>query len=110
MQHGTGEARLPVMQRWHPVEEVRRLPRAGGDCRECFVVTGRRVSQRDMVPAGREPSNQIEPAGELRRDGDDADVRRGAFDLGEDVGGVEVPAFARTDTPALRQGRLARPT
>ena len=63
------------------------------------------MSQRDIVPAGREPSNQIEPAGELRRDGDDPDVRRRALDLGEDVGAVEGSLPPDLDRPrASRYG------
>ena len=42
-----------------------------------------------MSPCG-QPADEIEPAIELGRKRDDADVRRGALDLGEDVGGGEV--------------------
>ena len=47
------------------------------------------MAKRDTKPARREPVNQIDPAVDLRRDGNDADVWRAALDLAEDLRAIE---------------------
>src|SRR5437773_648497 len=48
------------------------------------------MSERHMMASRREPSDQIDAAFELGGDGDDANIRRCAFDFVEDVGGGEL--------------------
>ena len=89
LQHGSSKARRAMTDRRHAVEQVRRLPRAGTNGCERFLVGGARVSQRDVMSACDEPSNQVEATRELRRQCHDPDVGRRPLDLGEDVGAVE---------------------
>ena len=90
LQHGADQTRRAMAERRHPVEEVRGLARAGVDRGERFFVGRTRMAQRHAMPARRQPAHQIEAAVQLRRERHDADVRRRALDLGEDVGGGEV--------------------
>ena len=102
LQHGAGEARRAMVQRRHAVEQMRRVPRAGGDRRERLFVGRRRVAERHAVSARREPANEIETAVELGRQRHDADVGRRARDLGEHVGRREYRSRRRSARAATR--------
>ena len=90
LQDRAGQARAPVIDRRHPVEQMGRVTCAGGNRGHSFVVCRTGMPERHAMTAGRERSNQVERALELRREGDDSDVRRGTLDLGDDSDCVEV--------------------
>ena len=58
------------------------------------------MTERHAVAARRQPGDQIEPAVELRRQRDDADVRRRPLDLPQDVRPVECLACSVVSAPA----------
>ena len=85
LEHRPSEARRAMVDRRHPVEQMRRLSGPGRDGRGRLLERRRRMPQRDAMAAPGEPANQLEAAIQLRRQRDDADVGRRAFDLGEDA-------------------------
>lgn len=90
LQDRADQAGRPVPERRHPIEEMRGLPRPGLNRREPFLVARARVPQRHATPARDQPPHQVEAAIQLGGERHDADVRRGALDLGKDVGRREV--------------------
>src|SRR5206468_10400440 len=117
LQNRSRQSRSAVVERRHAIEKMRRLARAGGNRGQRFVVRRVRMTERDAMASRGEPADQIEPAVELWRDGDNADVGRGALELAEDVGGGEVAArrgclsapraaFERRSWRAQARGRL----
>ena len=89
LQHGAGQTRRAMIERRHAVEEMRRLPCARCDRRGRLFEARARMPERDAVAARGQPANQLQPALQLRRERDDPDVRRPAFDLAQDVVGGE---------------------
>ena len=100
-QHRAGEAGHAVIERRHPVEQVRRLLRTSGNGRTGLVVARRGMSQRHAMTARHQPADQIEAAIELRRQRHDADVRRRPLDFAQDVASREI---ARRVSAALARG------
>src|SRR5688572_20401764 len=84
-EHGTRNARSPVRERRHAVEQVRRVTRTGLDGRNCRIEIGAGMSEGYDATGGRERANQVDPAGKLRRERHDADARTGLLDDLEDL-------------------------
>ena len=96
LEDGACKSWRAMLERRHAIEQMCRLPRAGGNCRERFLVRRVRMPERHVVAARRQPAHEIQPSIELRRDRHDSDVRRRALDLAEDVAGIEIVARRRT--------------
>ena len=82
-----------MRQRRHPVEEMRRVARAGVDGRNRLLEIRSRVTKGYAVTGANEGRHEIERARQLGRNRDDADVGTSRFDRREDVAAGEL-AFA----------------
>ena len=107
LQDGPGQPWRPVLEERHPVEQVRRLARTRLHGRQPVVERAARVPDRDVMAVRHQPADQIESAIELRRDRDDADVRCGTFDFGNDVGRAEI-LVRRTRLRVKRRARTSQ--
>ena len=101
VEDGADEAGIPMTEPAHPVEQVRRMTRAGCDRGERLLVVGAGVPERHAVTVPDEPGNQFEDAIDLGRDGDDPDVGTRALDLARGCSSPEnspsMTARGRTD-------------
>ena len=102
-QHGAGEAGLTMAERRHPIEQMRRLPRARVDRRARLRQRRARMPERHTTAARHEVRDQIERALQFGRERDDADAVAGGVDLGNDVAAMEI---ARTYAPRTRSHPL----
>ena len=99
LKDGAGQPGRAVAEGRHAIEQMCRLTRAGRDRRERLVVGRRRMAERHAVAARRQPSDQVDPAVELRRERDDADVGCGALDLAKDIAAGRSPRFGCAPSP-----------
>ena len=88
-EHGAGQARCPVRERRHAVEEVRRVPGAGIDTGPALFVGGAGMPERHAVAGGGQAGDEIQRVRQFRRQGDDAHRRRVRVDGGENRGAGE---------------------
>ena len=78
-----------MAERRHAIEQVRRMPRACCDGRQCFVIRGSRVTKRDTMAPRQQPRDEIETTVQLRRKGHDADIGCSPLDFNQDAGSFE---------------------
>ena len=97
LQNCSCESGRAMVKRRHAIEQMRRLPRAGGDAGERLLEGRARVSEGYIVASRCEPSDQIEAAIKLGSDGHDADVWSRALDFAKDIVASEIawPFVAR---------------
>ncbi len=88
-QRGAGSG-LAVVQPAHRVEQVGADPGARVQRRPRHVVRRVRVADRGDDPRGRDPAHGVEPAGQLGRERDHAQVAVGRLDQPVDLGGLRV--------------------
>lgn len=98
------EPGLAVVHRRHPIEQMRRLTRAGGDRREGFVVTCAGMSERHAVAALDQVRDELEATLEFWSERNDTDVWRRPLDLAQDIGAAKSPAGL-----GRAQSRVRRP-
>ena len=74
-----------MRQRRHPIEEMRRVPRAGANACQRLLVGRAGMPERHAMAVRDEIANEVERAVELRRHRDDADVGSRGSDFVEDL-------------------------
>ena len=90
-QHSASEAWRPVGHRRHPVEKMRRVPRARVNRGDRLVEVGTRMTERHAMSCADKLGHEREDLLELRRQRDDADIRASRLDDAEDVASAEFP-------------------
>ena len=83
LKNRAGQTGRAMVQRWHPVEEMRCVTSAGGNSSQRFVVGRTGVAERHAMTARGQPLDELETAVKFGRHGDDADIGSRALDLSE---------------------------
>src|SRR5687767_10983031 len=90
------EARLPMTERGHSIEEMRRVTRTRVNRRASLRTRGGGVSEGHTTAARNEMRNQLEGSRQLWRDRDDTNVVAGTVDFINDVATMELPRTSCT--------------
>ena len=80
-----------MTERRHPVEQMRRVPRARINRRDGQVEVGPRMTERHAMSCADKLGHEREDVLELRRKRDDADIGTSRLDDAEDVASGEFP-------------------
>src|SRR5207237_6128101 len=74
----------------HAIEQMRRVARAGVDGGSSLIEIRARMSERHAMTGANEGRNEVEHPLDLRRHGNDADIRGSRFDDAQDLAPAEV--------------------
>src|SRR5687768_255194 len=88
------ESGIAMAERRHPIEQMRRMPRACADCGARLVQCRSGVAERNPTAVRHEMPYQIERTVKFRRERDDPHAVTGGVDFRKNVTAIEVVLMA----------------